>query len=316
MILIMYSNYIPSQKHIHKLRHITKLEVKYVSSEEEAIRLASQAVIVLGHRYLKQILPYAKNLKWIQTTSNGYDHLPMNEINSREIVISRFLTSSGVIAQHAVMLALALNRKLFDCINSQNKNFWNITIYNKLHSRPRIALILGFGQIGKAIAKIMKSMDIEVWAVKQNKNEESISLSDRLFTDNTWIGEVHKIDFCFLALPNTASTKNILSKEVLNKMSSKTIIVNIARGELIDMTALCSLLKEGKIGGAGIDVFNQRKPLQEDSFIWDTPNLIVTPYLAARYADRGYDLEQYIESQVQKYFSSKKVINIIENKTL
>jgi lactate dehydrogenase-like 2-hydroxyacid dehydrogenase len=283
-----------------------------VNSEKQAISASKDAEIILGHRYLKQVLPYAKKLKWVQSTGGGYDHLPWKYLIGNNILLTRVTFSSDTIAQHAVMLALALNRKLPKCIDYQRKKRWGRDLYEQLLPRPRIALILGFGSIGKAIARILHSMDIEVWGVKRTEDKFSKSISEKLFVDNSWQNELHKIDFCFLALPNETSTKNILSPKLLNKMSEKAIIINIARGELIDTDELCKLLREGKIGGAGLDIFEGRKPLPEDSSVWETPNLIVTPYLAARYGDRGKDLEEFVELQIKRYFNNEKLLNIVE----
>lgn len=312
-ILIMYTDYIPSQNHFNILSRISMgYKVLAVNNESDAIKFSEQAEIILGHRYLRQVLPTALNLKWVQSTGGGFDHLPWKLLQNRNILLSRVTFSSVVIAQHSVMLALVLNRKLNICIDSQRNKIWDKEIYKMLLPRPRIALILGFGFIGREIAKILRAMGIEIWAVKRNADNVSKSASDRLYTDNSWIDELYNVDFCFLSLPNDASTKKILSAEVLNNFSSKAIIVNIARGELIDIPELLRLLREGKVGGAGLDVFDGRRPLRKDSPIWNTPNLIVTPYLAARYADRGHDLEKYVEAQVWRYFNGDKLENLVE----
>ncbi|MCF1190820.1 NAD(P)-binding domain-containing protein [Mangrovimonas sp. AS39] len=308
----MYTDYCPSNSHVERLNNICKgYNIVKANNEREAIKFAEDAEIILGHRYLRQVIPYAKKLKWVQSTGGGFDHLPWELLKENSISLTRVTFSSKIISQHAVMLALALNRRLPNCIDSQKRKIWDKTIYNQLYPRPRIALIIGLGSIGRAIAKVLQAMDIEVWGVKRKKDKESTKVTNRLFVDNTWINEIHKVDFCFLALPNTSSTSNILSEKVLNQMSNKVVIVNIARGELIDLPVLCRLLKEGKIGGAGLDVFNDRKPLEKDSVLWSTPNLIVTPYLSARYSDRGLDLEEYVESQVKKYFSGDVLENIV-----
>lgn len=309
----MYTDYNPSTSHLENLKEISNnYNIIQIRNETEAIKYSPNAEIILGHRYLRQSLPFAKKIKWVQASGGGYDHLPWEILKKNNVKLTRITFNSTIIGAHAVMLALALNRKLSDCFSAQKQRYWADNIYSLLHPRPKKALIIGFGAIGKSIAKILQSMNIIVWGVKRRGDEMSKKLADRLFLDDTWKNNLNEIDFCFLALPNKKNTKNILSAELLNKFSRDTIIVNVARDDLLDTKELCKLLNKGKIGGAGLDVFEDRKHLSKNSYIWDTKNLIVTPYLAARYKDRGKDLEKFVESQVKKYFNNEILENLIK----
>lgn len=312
-ILIMYTDHSPSEKHLAQIELMcSHYGVIVAKNETDAIKVASTTEIILGHRYLMQVLPFCSKLRWVQATGGGYDHLPVEKLRSMGVILTRTTFSSMTIAQHAIMLALALNRKLFDCFDSQKKRFWNSSVYKMIHPRPRIALVLGFGAIGKELAKILRSMNIEVWAVKRKEDKDSAELSDRLFTNTNWHQYLNIVDYLFVALPNSSSTYHILTEDLLSTLSSHAIVVNVARSELIDNDALFRLLSGGKIGGAGLDVFPGREALPENSPLWQIPNLIITPYMSARYADRWCDLEVFVEQQLKNYVSQKPLINIVE----
>lgn len=308
----MYSNYKCSEEHKVAIKSMAKkIKIVEVGSEEEALEVAPYAEIILGHRYLHQIISKAENVKWVQSSSSGFDHLPWKALRDRSIYFSTANISSQSIANHAVMLALALNRRLFDCFIYQMNKTWGNSLYNSLPGRPKTAIILGFGEIGKAIGKILKSMHIEVWAVKKTIDIDSMAIADKVFIEDDWKDSLNQVDFCFLALPLNDETNNIISSDVLEKFSPHSNIINVSRGELIDMDYLYYCLELGKIGGAGIDVFPGRKAIQKNSPIWDLPNLIITPYIASRYESRGIELEKYIEEQVYRYFNNQQLKNLI-----
>lgn len=308
-ILVMYSGYTPTQRHLDALGKIAPdFAIVHVDSEEQAIAHASTTKIVLGHRYLRQIIPAARQLKWVQASAGGYDHLPTSALRSRSVQLTRTTFSSSVIAQHAVMLALALSRSLPESIRYQDNGLWGDDLYSALLPRPKRALVLGYGEIGKIIGDMLAAGGVEIIGFKKNAITAD-NLNARIYYDSGWMSEIENVDLIFICLPLTEETRNIVSKEVVSRLKNTAILVNVGRAECVDMAPVVERLQNGTLGGAGIDVFENRLPLPKNSPLWKVPRLIITPYLAARYGDRGLDLEVFCEAQLSRWVSGQKLQN-------
>lgn len=307
-ILLMYSTHQASEEHIARLKEIAKdYEIKIANSEEEAIEIAKEAEIIFGHRYLRQCMPNANNLKWIQTTAGGVDRLPLEEIKSKGVNLTRVTFPSKTIAIHAVTLALALTRKIPEFISSMQQKQWNREI--QLPRIPKTAMILGMGNIGKEIGKIMKGLGIKVIGVNKNADDEIKEICEEIFTDDTWKDSLNKTDLCFLALPLNEETRKTFDESTIKALPKHAIMINTARGELIDTEVLIKQLKEGQLGGGALDVLENEPP--EES-IWETPNLIITPHIAAHYEGRNEQFEKFAEKQLERYIKGEQVENIVD----
>ena len=308
-ILVMYSGYTPTQRHLDALRRIAPgFAVVHVDSEEQAIANAPTTEIVLGHRYLRQIVPAAAQLKWVQASSSGYDHLPASELKNRSVQLTRTTFSSSVIAQHAIMLALALNRSLPDALRYQNNGVWGNDLHSALLPRPKRALVLGYGEIGKIIGDMLAASGVEIIGFKKNAITAD-NHNARIYCDNGWMSEIEDVDLIFMCLPLTEETRNIFSKEMVSRLKNTAILVNVGRAECVDLVPVAERLRDSTLGGAAIDVFENRMPLPKNSPLWKVPRLIITPYLAARYGDRGLDLEVFCEAQLSRWISGQKLQN-------
>jgi len=309
-IILMYSNHKPSAGHIRRLKKVASgYNVVVANSETGAIKAAKDAYIILGHRYLRQCLPYSPNLRWVQTTGGGFDNLPFKGLKQKDILLTRSTIPSYVIARHAYTLAWALIRRLPRCFSLQMKRQWNPAI--DLLPMPRAALILGFGSIGKEIAKLLRQDGIKVLAVKRKLDDTSRKLCDKLLAISSWRSILPQIDLCFLCTPLNKATKNMFNGSALKALPKHAIVINVGRGATLDTKTVIHLLKKGSLGGAGLDVLEKQPPKAND-LIWQTPNLIITPYIAARYPERAEQIERYFESQLKRYIANKPLENIID----
>ena len=239
----MYSTHTPTKKHISSLRNIAKdYKIIIANSEEAAIKAAQNAHIIFGHRYLRQSLPYAKNLKWVQTTAQGIDRLPIEELKTKGVLLSRTTVASKTTARYAYMLAWALIRRLPVLLTSQTKKKW---AHNDIIAlpQPKTALILGFGEIGRHIALLLKKDGLAVWAVKKTPSKFSKKFCDRLFTNNSWKKTLHKVDICFIALPLSNATRSFFDNDALRRLPRHAIIVDISHGGIADEKTLVEMLR-------------------------------------------------------------------------
>lgn len=312
-ILIMYHNYhTPSEDHIKRLSQIAvDFDIVVADSESVAKQAARYTEIILGNRYLLKCLPYAKNLRWVQTTSGGVDQLPINELRKRNILLSRTTLSSKDVARHAHTLAWSLIRRFPLFFSHQHQRKWFQIKDADFLPFPQRALIIGFGNIGKEIAKLLKNDGLEVWAAKRMQDEISERLCDRLFDECSWRDILPQVDLCFLALPLNRDTKGLIDESALRALPTHAVIINVSRGEVLDETALFKLLKERRLGGAGLDVLS-KIPTGYNEPIWDVPNLIITPHVAAHYPERNRLAERFFECQISRYLKNEEIENIFD----
>jgi phosphoglycerate dehydrogenase-like enzyme len=310
-IVLMYSTHIPTKQHISSLRKIAKNhKIIVANSEKSARRAARNANIIFGHRYLRQCLPYAKNLKWVQTTAQGIDRLPNEELKAKGVLVSRTTVASKTIARYVYTLAWALIQRLPLVVSFQTKRIWAHNSIIPL-PQPKIALILGFGEIGKNIALLLKKDGLTVWAVKRTSGKFSRKLCDRLFTNNSWRKALHKVDMCFITLPLSNATRNFFDNAALRRLPSHAIIVDISHGGIIDQKNLVKMLRGNSLGGAALDVMGTEPPKRYDK-MWRVPNLLISPHVAAYYPERTRDVENFFEKQLRSYLKNGKVKNIID----
>jgi len=309
-ILLMYSNYRPGEKHMNRLRNIAAgFEIRSAQSEEHAVSAAPQAEVIVGHRYLRQTLPHAQQLKFVQISGSGFDHLPWQELKDRRITLARTTFASKVIAQHAYVLAWALIRQLPQCLTAQARRQWDTGLYDTFLPWPRTALIFGLGSIGVCLSELLKSAGLTVWGV--NTSGAQRGQCNGVFELNAWKEILPRTDMLFLTCPLNENTRNIIDAGVLASLPGHALVVNVAREGVLDTAALIQCLKDGKLGGAALDVFD-RRPLTADDPLWQTPNLIITPYLAGRYVERAGDFERFVEEQLQRYVSDTELLNVID----
>jgi phosphoglycerate dehydrogenase-like enzyme len=220
----------------------------------------------------------AKKLKWLHLPSAGADGYTTYELycNKEEI---RITNSSGVfglpIAEHIFAMILSHNHNLQDYAYHKAEKKWR-----RIHSAKDFYAstigIIGLGDIGTEVAKRAKAWGARVLVVKRTLTETPEYI-DQLYRLEEIDEVLKQSDYIILALPNTAKTVGLISEQKLRMMKPGAFLVNIGRGVLIDQEALIKALREGWIGGAGLDV-TEPEPLPADSPLWELPNVIITPH--------------------------------------
>lgn len=306
----MYSGHHASDRHLSEVAKILGRDSFHQATDEhDAVIHARNATVFLGHRYLRQVLPHAKKLRWVQASSSGYDHLPWKTLRDQNITLTRTTLASVVIAQHAVMLGLALSRRLQDIICLQSQRRWGIELIDSPPAPVRRALVLGFGSIGQQIARILHAAEIEVTAVKRAPLQAPDLRSITVVVEDSWRERVHEFDQIFLALPNAQDTLNIFDAKCVAALKQSAVVVNVGRAETMDLGAIVRRLTRGDLAGAALDTPPQRQPLSPESELWQVPNLIISPYVAARYTDRWDDIERFFEQQLRRWQSGVALEN-------
>ena len=214
------------------------------------------------------------NLKYIQVISAGLDRVPVDEVRRRGITLKNARgVYSGPMAEHAVWAALTLYRQRAYYMNNQAGHVWN-----KLRFIPELAgktvCILGCGSVGTACAERFGGMGCRVIGVNRTPRENTAF--EKVFAFAELAAALGEADIVVVTLPLNDETRHLMDAERLAQMKDGAILINIARGPLVDTEALLAAL-DRRLGGAALDVF-ETEPLPADSPLWEHPKLLLTPH--------------------------------------
>jgi glycerate dehydrogenase len=242
--------------------------------------------IFVGFSLRPEQFALARRLKWLHSTAAGVGQLMYPELRKSGIDVTN---ASGVhripIAEHIVGTLIALARRFPDCFRYQQQSRWAQQELWNAPVRPRelrgqILLFIGFGAIGREVAKIVRPLGMRIWAVTRSGRAEE-GLAEQVFPASKLDEALPHADFVVLAAPETPETRKLIGARELALMKPGALLINTARGALVDGHALAAALKAGRLGGAGIDVLPQEPPPSGDPLLDPAiPNLIVTPHIA------------------------------------
>ena len=257
-------------------------EIKDFSKKNLIEELKNADAIALRTATLTEdILMHCPKIKIISRHGVGYDNVDLNYLNKNGQALAVTGTSNAVsVSEHVMTMFLYLAKKINQSDNLVRTNeFANKnTIGNFFELYQKNILILGFGRIGQAVAKRCKGFDANILVYDPFVNKENIQKNNykKVEFDNG----IKEADFITVHMPLSDQTKNLISKKEFEKMKANTIIVNTARGGIINEEDLYWALKNKKIFGAGTDVF-ETEPPSPNNPLFNLDNILLSPHNAA-----------------------------------
>lgn len=220
----------------------------------------------------------APALRWFQSGAAGFEHPMLEAIRRRDGV--RLTNASGIhaepIAQYVLAYMLQRVKRIPAHAESQRNHQWQPIGGGELTNLT--CGIVGLGGIGRAVARLAKAFGMQVLATKRTAVDDPNV--DRLLPPEQLHTLLQESDFVVLALPMNDETRGLIGAAELAQMRKRALLINVARGGVVDEPALIEALSERRIGGAVLDVASQ-EPLPADSPLWELPNCVVTPHDSA-----------------------------------
>jgi phosphoglycerate dehydrogenase-like enzyme len=255
------------------------LDVRWFMSAEEAKDAVADAEIgwfdMNDQAAMADTLRAAKKLKWLNSIYAGLDFLPMDVLIERGITVTNGAGINAItIAEYVVMGMLNIAKGYRDVVRAQDRHEWLIDSPGKRELAGSKALLLGFGAIGKLIEPRLAAFDVEVSVVRRSAGENTLGPDE-------WRARLGEFDWIILAVPATPETEGMIGADELAAMKSDAVIVNIARGSVIDQPALVDALERKAIGAAFLDVTSP-EPLPADHPLWSLDNAHITMHLSGR----------------------------------
>lgn len=247
-----------------------------VTDTETLIERGKDAdIIVVSNLPLNnEVINGCKNLKMLAVAFTGVDHIAMDACKQRNITVCNCAGYSNAAVSDLVFgLLISIYRNIIPC-NQVVRNSGTKDGLVGFELEGKKFGVVGTGAIGSRVCSIAKAFGCEVYAfsktVKQMDGINYVDLDTLLST----------CDIVSLHVPLNDSTKGMINKEKLSLMKKNAILINTARGPVVDSQALADALNEGKIAGAGVDVFEIEPPIAKDHVLLSAKNLIATPHIA------------------------------------
>jgi phosphoglycerate dehydrogenase-like enzyme len=272
--------------------------------------------IFVGYSLRAKQLKDAKKLKWLHSTAAGVAQLMYPELRDSGILVTN---PSGVfsvpMAEHTMGLLLALARNFPDSVRQQDLARWS---QQQLWDKPQhltelngqVLLIVGYGSIGRELAKRARAFEMRVWGVTRSGEGDRAHV-EKIFPVARLKDALPESDYVVISAPETAETKHLIGAPEIAKMKRTARLINVGRGSLLDEEALIRALESGALGGAALDVA-QTEPLPADSPLWKAPNLMITPHTSAL-SDRLWNRQAALLLELlERWFDGRELFNRVD----
>ncbi|WP_338445537.1 D-2-hydroxyacid dehydrogenase [Pelagerythrobacter marensis] len=252
---------------------------RWYTSVEELHALAPEAEIgwfdLDAKDPMVEAVRRAEKLRWLNSIYAGLDFLPLDLLQARGVTITNGAGINAItIAEYVAMGMLTMAKGYRDVVRAQDRREWLTDSPGKRELAGSRALLLGYGAIGKLIAPRLEAFGVEVSVVRRSGGEGALGPDE-------WRARLGEFDWVILAVPATPETDAMIGAAELAAMKEDAVLVNIARGAVVDQDALVAALKERRIGGAFLDVTTP-EPLPADHPLWRLDNAHVTMHLSGR----------------------------------
>jgi len=290
-------------------------ELVFIDDDNDAVEKLKGTEIFLTYRFQRDWWESCYALKWTHIGGAGINHLAFPELINSPVIVTN---SRGIhcrpMAEYVLAAMLWFAQKLDYAEKWKNHRDWQKA--KRPMTRESFVLrgkkvgIVGGGAVGSAVRDLCLKMEMGLFVLHRVRRTES-----PWNVRNGDFGDLDELlqwaDFVILTLPLTQETAGCIDRRRLGLMKPNAILINIARGGLVDETALAEALSAGKIGGACLDVFRE-EPLPEDSFLFHTPNLLITPHISGNYPEYTTDVIDLFLDNLERYLQGKPLKNIID----
>jgi D-2-hydroxyacid dehydrogenase (NADP+) len=238
-------------------------------------------LITFGIELKDDFFARATRLKWVQCLATGVDHLLRSKSLKPDVLLTSGRGIHGVpMRETVVFLMMGAARDARRLIEAQKAHTWDRRYWSLFSGKT--AVIVGVGVIGVAIAELLKAFGMHVVGV--TRTPRAIEGFDELMHTDRLHEAVRRADFLINVLPANKENTLLFNGEMFAAMKRTAYFISAGRGQTVDEPALVAALREGRIAGAGLDVY-QAEPLPGDSPFWDLPNAFMLPHLGGYCAE-------------------------------
>jgi len=303
-----------------ELHTTSGLEFVHIPTDEKLTKMIPELDILTTYHIKETSFANATaQLKWIHFGIAGLEHSLFPDIlKSKTIITNASGIHAGPVSEFVMSAILYFAKRFKDCqkfMQTKNWTQWEVA-KQMVQLKGKTIGIIGFGSLGKAIAKKAKAFDMRVIATRRlQKKVEHKKTVDELIPVSNLSHLLKNSDFVVVACPLTPITIGMIGKRELSTMKSSAIIINIARGEIINEAALIKALQNKTIAGAALDVF-EKEPLPKESPLFALDNVFLSPHISGNFPEYQHDVMVQFADNLNRYLAGKDLKNRVCKKRL
>lgn len=288
-------------------------EEQFRTTDQSFDELLAQAQVIYAMVLIPDnLVQRAPKLTWIHLGNTGIEPYLSAGITDPRILMTNSRGAQAIsIAEHAIAFALALAKGFAQQqVNKQNR-LWERFV--SLELRDRVMGLIGLGTIGIEIAQMARGIGMKVIGTKRSATsyQSDIFGVDELYPRSDLLKMISRSDFVVLAAPLTPETRGMIGEVELRAMKATAFLINISRGQIVDQGALTRALRQGSIGGAGLDVF-ETEPLPPESELWALPNTLLSPHMSGFTDRRDQRVVGMFCENLRRYLAGQKLLNLVD----
>jgi len=288
---------------------------------KEKLEMVREATILFGdyrqrNHIDRKIIEAATNLKLIQQPTVGYEAIDVEAASEHRVPVANAAGFNSVgVAEHALMMALALLKKLPRLQRETcNCNWLQVQCVNEnsvWELEGRTLGILGFGLVGRELAKRARGFGPRILYNKRSRlaeaEEKELGVEYRSFDDIISLSDILSVH-----VPLSEETKGLIGRDEIARMKKGAILLNLARGEVVDAWALADAVREGRLSGAGVDVFDP-EPISPGNPLIGLENVVLTPHIAGATAESKVKSLRICFENIARVMRGESPVNVVNN---
>ncbi len=262
-------------------------QVYYQENEREKISfdVSEIEVVVCTDLFKANDIKNFKNLKYIQLLTVGFDTMPLNYIKEHNITLTNAKDTYAIpMSEWTILKLLEILKRAKEYHFNQANKLWNRNVQSEELNGKNV-LLLGYGNVSKEIIKKLKAFDVNIYVNNRSKIDDKEIIQTGL-SEN----ELKDIDIVIVTLPLAENTYHLVNKDFIDKLKDGVVLINLARGQIVNETDLIEALNNNKFLGLGLDVF-EVEPLPKTSPLWTDERVYLTPHYS--YFSEKMKLRQY-----------------------
>ncbi len=280
-------------------------------SEWQALLAQADILFDFDHSHVDDLPQLATHLKWIQATSAGIGQFVKQKGYDRTRWI--MTTASGVharpLAEFVIMSMLYFARDFEYLQREKAAHHWARNCTTELAGKT--LAIIGLGKIGREAARLAKAFDVRVIGNRRQVTDSSMPNVDELYPPGELTPLLTQANYLLLSCPHTPETEGLICAEQIAQLPKGAVIINIARGAVMDYPAMTTALQNGHLRGASLDVF-ATEPLPAADPLWDMPNVIINPHSASTSDTENAKITRLFCDNLKHYLADEPLQNVLD----
>jgi phosphoglycerate dehydrogenase-like enzyme len=298
-------------------RRLTGVRIVAASSRDELAAEIGDAMVFFGFTFPEPLFAQAKRLRWIHSASAGIEANLFPALVASDVVLTN---STGLhetcIPEHVLALLFAFARNLPAAFRLKQERRWDRIEPLRRGGIRELAgsslAVLGAGPIGRALTEKAAALGMHVRVLRRHAGAP-VPGAERVVGPDALHELLGWAQWVVLAVPLTAETRHLIGREELRAMRSDAVLVNIARGDVVDQDALVDALRERTIAGAGLDVTTP-EPLPAEHPLWELPNVIVTPHVSGYMPGYFPGVFALFAENLERFVQGRPLRNVVDKR--